>query len=91
VLQGVHSFEDKLALRGQPVAALPEVALPIGAHHTGKSMTTRRKAYLKPKAYLRPKAYLKKAIPSSGMSSGRALAQRSTSSGVTTFFRWADM
>ncbi|GGY28153.1 hypothetical protein GCM10010384_39120 [Streptomyces djakartensis] len=35
--------------------------------------------------------YLKKAMPSSGMSSGRALAQRSTSSGVTTFFRWADM
>lgn len=38
-----------------------------------------------------PGGYLKKAIPSSGMSSGRALAQRSTSSGVTTFFRCADM
>ncbi|MCC9158076.1 hypothetical protein LZP81_29375 [Streptomyces parvulus] len=38
-----------------------------------------------------PGGYLKKAIPSSGMSSGRAFAQRSTSSGVTTFFRCADM
>ena len=66
--------EDKLTLRRQPVATLPEVALPVGAHHTDESND-----------------YLKKAIPSSGMSSGRALAQRSTSSGVTTFFRWADM
>ena len=34
VLKGVHGFEHELALRRQPVAALPQVALPVGAHHT---------------------------------------------------------
>ncbi|MFE5209069.1 RNA-guided endonuclease InsQ/TnpB family protein [Streptomyces sp. NPDC056600] len=43
------------------------------------------------RATARGASHLKKAMPSSGISSGRALAQRSTSSGVTTFFRWADM
>src|SRR5690606_35763581 len=37
VLQGVHGFEHELALRRQPVAALPEVALPVGAHHGDES------------------------------------------------------
>jgi hypothetical protein len=33
VLQGVHGFEHELPLRGQPVTALPQIALPVGAHH----------------------------------------------------------
>src|SRR5690606_28201155 len=94
VLQGVHGFEHELALRRQPVAALPEVALPVGAHHSDESRAGPAgsgRACGKAERTGRSRLYLKKAMPSSGMASGRALAQRSTSSGVTTFFRCADM
>src|SRR2546421_3363831 len=75
VFQGIDGFEHQLALRRQPVAALTQLLLPIGAHHNPDCKD------------LRTRPYLKKAIPSSG----RSLMSFAHARGSTTFFRCADM